>query len=163
MIGGRFRRTPGSLLKPETDAEDAVVVGGGNDPESPDRARALHVLTTARAGVVVADPDDPDSLPGLFRQAREVERASGLRARQVFFPDGKVGRNHLVHAAFDLFPLPERQVAVEVIITLGFFLLDMSAERTSPVEHTHHRLVEYVLGGVHPRIVLFGHCRIPAR
>ena len=79
--------------------------------------RPFDVFTDARAGIVITDPDDPDRLSGLVRQAAQVELHPGLFSRQELLAHFRVALDNLVDPRFDLPHLVRRQATIEMVCT----------------------------------------------
>jgi len=146
------------IEKLEPDAEDSVAIGCRNDLEPTDLLRGMNMFAPARARVVVTNSDDPEVVSRFIRKAPEIEDLSGLPTRHRSFRHPHVRVNNLVYSSLNVAKFFVREIAIKVVIALGFLFLDVSTEGAALVKHPYHGLVQDVLGGVHAWIVLFRHC-----
>ena len=141
------------LLHAEHDAEVAVGVAGAADAEVAYLAGALHMGTEAGTHVVVAHIDEAQRGAGIGGELAEVDAGGHLGTAHIAGGDGEVGSDDAVYLGFDMAYLLLGGAGGEVVVALALLTLDVVDTRAGTAKHTHHRLVEDVLGTMGGRIL----------
>lgn len=106
------------------------------------------MLTDARADVVAADADKAKGLAGIVGKLVELHSVGDGVASDEFVGDREVLLDELVHGALNVGNLLGSGADGEVVVDFRLLALDVRVLGALAAKHSHHGLVEKVLGGV---------------
>jgi hypothetical protein len=150
LYGGQACPNPTpDLFQLKTDSQDAVFKAACGDSEVADLSGGVDMITNTGDCVIVSHGNDSDFVSHGFWQSFEVKLVScGLPADQLD-DYWKVFRDDPVDLIFDLFDFHILKRPLEMIITFGFFLVDMGAEAAFALEFHHHSAVQEMFCRMH--------------
>ena len=146
-------------IEAEDDAEGTAFGKGcprrGGDAEMTAFEGVLDVETEACADVVVADTDESQRFGSIVGQLGEGDFGWNLVARHILHRHRHVGPDDLIDTTLDLSYLFGRGTLGQLVVEFALLALHMGVARTLAAEHTHHGLVEDMLGGVRRLVFTF--------
>ena len=115
----------------------------------------LDVEPEACADVVVADTDETQRLGCIVGQLGEGDFRWNLVARHILHRHRHIGLDDLIDTTLDLSNLFGHRTLWQLVVEFALLALHMGVARTLAAEHTHHGLVEDMLGGVRRLVFTF--------
>ena len=115
----------------------------------------LDVEPEACADVVVADTDESQRFGSIVGQLGEGDFGWNLVARHILHRHRHIGLDDLIDTTLDLSNLFGRRTLWQLVVEFALLALHMGVARTLAAEHTHHGLVEDMLGGVRRLVFTF--------
>ena len=115
----------------------------------------LDVEPEACADVVVADTDESQRFGSIVGQLGEGDFGWNLVARHILHCHRHIGLDDFIDTTLDLSYLFGRGTLWQLVVEFALLALNMGVARTLAAEHTHHSLVENMLGGVRRLVFTF--------
>jgi hypothetical protein len=139
----------------ESNSQDAILKISRCDLESSNFLCRGSVGTAARARVIIADRDDSDGIPGVFRQSRQREGFGRFFFAQELLLDRQIGLNDIIDPSFYVGNFIRRGIPRETKVDPRFPRFNVGSYATPAVEHPYHCLIEDMFRRMHSRIVFF--------